>query len=151
MIKHIDDIDEFIEYTKELYETDKYVNIQIDIGNNKYDKEFTEYLVNIAEQVRCDELKSFARQSTDIPVNEIIEKITEENSLKAGIKVIHKPLMKIHDYHLWEDGYIEGFIRICPKGEPDYFIWTYIRMNHLKDILNKYKDKLIFYDYTTRY
>lgn len=40
-------------------------------------------------------------------------------------------------------GFIEGFV--CFSRDPEYFIWTYIKMDKLESILEKFKDNLVDY------
>lgn len=146
-IQHIKNIDAYINYSKLLNKNDKYANIQVNIENRKDDREFTEFLVSIADIVKPQELISIARQETTLSVDDILSKTNEKTSLLAGIKIVHYTWVKLHDYENWEDGYIEGFLRISEKNEPDYFIWTYIRMEHLKDILTTFQNKLVYYGF----
>ena len=140
-------IKEFIEYTKEYQEINQYHSIQIDIADTENDQEFMRYLVSISEIIIPEELTSMSRTRTNLTVEEILDKINAKDSLKSGIKINHKPFIKLSEYENWEGGYIEGFVRIHKKNEPDYFIWTYTRMNKLEEILEKYWDKFRFYDY----
>lgn len=143
----MDKIKEFIKYTKEYQEINKYNSIQVDIADSKNDQEFIRYLVSISEIVIPEELIFMSRTPTNLTVEEILDKITAKNSLKSGIEINHKPFMKLSEHTNWEGGYIEGFVRIHKKNEPSYFIWTYTRMNKLEEILEKYWDKFHFYDY----
>jgi hypothetical protein len=145
MKQKITNIKEFIEYTKLYKNLNKHFGLQVNSKDTKYDRELTEYLVSIADTVICQQLTGMSREKTDLSAKEIFEKITPENSLLSGIKIVHKPYCNIYDWEKWEDGYIEGFVRTCKLGEPDYFIWSYIRMEHLKSIIKKFKTKLTYY------
>ena len=65
--------------------------------------------------------------------------------MSVGIKIVHHPIMPTRDWDTWESGYIEGFVRTSVNDEPDYFIWTYIRMEHLQSILEKYQEHFRYY------
>jgi hypothetical protein len=146
MKQKITNIKEFIEYTKLYNNLNKHFGLQVNSKDTKYDRELTEYLVSIADTVICQELTGMSRGQTNLKVEEIIEKITPQNSLLSGIKIVHIPYIKINEWEKWEDGFIEGFVRTCKKGEPDYFIWTYIRMEYLESIIKKFKNKLIYHN-----
>lgn len=144
MIK-IENIDSFIQHTLDYQAINPMASVQCDIGDSKNDKEFVKYLCGIADVIIPQELTGMRREETDLTHEDIIELITPKNSLKSGIKINHKPYWKIREWEEWEEGYIEGFIRICPRDKPDYFIWTYIKMDHLRPLLEKWKDKLHYY------
>ena len=67
--------------------------------------------------------------------------------MSVGIKIVHHPLMPTRDWDTWEGGYIEGFVRTSVRDEPDYFIWTYIRMEHLQPILERYQEYFRYYNF----
>jgi hypothetical protein len=128
----------------ESHRQDPWYNLQINVIDNADDRSFTEYLISIADEHRCDELKSWHRETTDVSASEILELTTAESSLLSGIKLYYKSMMGLHSYQKWEGGYIEGFLRVSPKGKPDYFIWSFIRMDKLKDILTTFAGKLTY-------
>ena len=112
------------------------MNQQINFeGNNQETKEFVKFLVDNANILKIDILDctiSFARQSSDKTAEEVINMIDDSF---CGIKIVKEPLFKLNEYEKWEGGYIEGFLRV--GSDPDYFIWTYHKMDKLDLILNK--------------
>lgn len=63
-----------------------------------------------------------------------------ETGIVCGIKIVHSPLMKIHEWDNWEGGYIEGFIRMDGDIEhSEYFIWSYTRMSKLRELLEEFQ------------
>jgi hypothetical protein len=64
--------------------------------------------------------------------------------IAAGIKIVKYPLSSWTEYDQWPGGYIEGFIRMDSddKRFGEYFIWTYIKMDKLENIINRFEDKL---------
>lgn len=144
-IKDIKDIEDFVEFTKKHQEFNPYYPVQCDIFNKDMNKKFTTYLCDIADFIFSDERSKLRREPTELTYQEIIEKTTPSNSIKSGIKINHLPMFKIHEWEHWDDGYIEGFLNIRPKNEPDYFVWTYIKMKHLTNILENWKNKLQYY------
>lgn len=123
---------------------------QLDTIDNSINAEFITYLWSIADIKRIDALggtesKSGFRRydiSDLVKIEDIIH--MAPTGLAAGIKVTKYPLSKIMSYDEWENGYIEGFIRMNSDNRRfgEYFIWTYIKMDKLRDILEKYGDKL---------
>jgi len=64
--------------------------------------------------------------------------------IACGIKVVKYPIGTLMEYQQWPGGYIEGFIRM-DSDDPrfgEYFVWTYIKMQRLQDILEKFEGKL---------
>ncbi|MCA9748637.1 MAG: hypothetical protein KC414_05990 [Romboutsia sp.] len=141
-MKTISDVEEFISYTKE----DLFHPVQVDLFGNTLVKEFVEYLLFVADIHRIDELDcktSFRRTESEKTLDFILPLLNKKNTLKAGIKINHLPKYHHLEWELWENGFIEGFV--CFDRDPEYFIWTYIKMEHLPSILNKFKDNLIDY------
>lgn len=129
---------------KKSYEvsSDPYRSLQIDLKYNHLAREFMEHLISLADIVLRDELRSVHRTSTDKSVEWILNKIDHEDDLiPPGIKIVHNSRFTMAAYQQWEDGYIEGFLRIFGGlKNPDYFIWTYIRIKHLEEVIEKWKD-----------
>jgi hypothetical protein len=129
---------------------DKYHNPQIRTSNKSYNEEFIIYLWEIAEIKRIDALggteakSGFRRYDISDKVNfeDIIHMAS--TGISTGIKIVKYPMAKMLDYETWPGGYIEGFIRMDSDDRRfgEYFIWTYIKMDKLRDILEKFGDKL---------
>jgi hypothetical protein len=105
-----------------------------------------EYLISLSEISRIDELdctKSWCRQVSDKDLDYVLPILTDDNTLKAGLKIDYKPKFKHSDWNSWKEGFIEGFVRF--SRDPEYFIWTYIKMDKLESILEKFKDNLVDY------
>ena len=131
-------------------ESDRYQSPQLNTTDNSVNGEFITYLWNIADIKRIDALggtesKSNLRRyniSDLVQFEDVI--VMAPTGLSAGIKVTKYPFTKIMDYDRWPGGYIQGFIRM-DSNDPrfgEYFIWTYIKMDKLRDILEKFGDKL---------
>jgi len=119
---------------------DRYRPLQLDIDGDR-NKEFMEYLISISDIVSLQELTGIQRQNTEKDKDFILSQIDSHST--AGIKVVHLPMYNFHEYDKWEGGYIEGFLRTMSRV--DYFIWTYTRMEHLEDLLTKFKDSFRTY------
>ena len=129
---------------------DKYHNPQIRTSNKSYNEEFITYLWEISEIKRIDALggteskSGFRRYGISDKVNfeDIIH--MAPTGISTGIKIVKYPMAKMLDYETWTGGYIEGFIRMDSDDRRfgEYFIWTYIKMDRLKDIVEKFRDKL---------
>jgi hypothetical protein len=139
------DINGFIEYTKRKQEDYIYNVVQTNIYNRNRFVEFLTDLHNLCEYELIDELgnQHFRRQPSSKTFDEVILKVDAE-SLAVGIKIYHKPTMRLSEWELWEDGFIEGFVRTSGRNEPDYFIWSYTRMKHLHYLLTKYQHDFIY-------
>ena len=131
-------------------ESDRYHSPQLNTTDNSINQEFITYLWNIADIKYIDalggtEAKNHFRRyniSDLVEFKDIIHMAPA--GLAAGIKVTKYPLSKIMDYDMWPGGYIEGFIRMNSDDSRfgEYFVWTYIKIDKLKDILEKFGDKL---------
>lgn len=141
----IEDINDVIEYSKQRNSDHVYYPLQINITDD-LSYELTKYLVDIADIYWVDILRFVARERHDIPIEDALDLLKHSGFKMAGIKIIHYPIMTMREYEKWEDGYIEGFVRYSAKStNKDLFIWTYIRMKHLRNILEKFKDNLIYW------
>lgn len=138
-MKKIYDIDQILTQTKFQTGMALQINADEDIA-----EELTKYLCEVAEIIDPQELTGMAREATDKSAEEIIELIENDNTTATGIKVHRYPTMSLHKYERWEGGYIEGFLRVSTLG-PDYFIWTFIRMDKLEGILRKFEDKMYYF------
>lgn len=131
-------------------ERDRYHSPQLNTIDNSVNAEFITYLWDIADIKRIDALGGTESKdpwrrydiSDLVKIEDIIH--MAPTGLAAGIKVTKYPLSKIMSYDRWENGYIEGFIRMDSDDSRfgEYFIWTYIKMDKLRDILEKFGDKL---------
>lgn len=135
----IKDVENFIANTV-VWETKNHQSVQTDIECPELNREFIEFLYPKAKFVFIDELGGFHRVRSEKTYEEVIERV-DENSNKAGIKVCHAPTMKLHEWEDWDTGYIEGFVRTSES----YFIWLYIPMEHLEEIIETYKNCLTDY------
>lgn len=140
----VEDVNEVIKYSKQKDTVSMYNPLQINITDD-LSYEFTKYLIGIADTYHVDILKSVARERYDIPIDEALDLLQQSDFKMASIKIVHQPFMQIHEYEKWEDGYIEGFVRYSVENLYDLFIWSYIEMKYLKDILEKFKDNLIYW------
>lgn len=141
-------IQEFINHTHNYQLKNPFNPVQTNIKNKKDIKNFIQYLCNIADMIYCDELdcnKSWTRVKSEKTHQEIINMINNKTWAMSGIKINHYPQYQFAIYEKWENGYIEGFIRLANPNTCDYFIWTYIKINKLENILKKFKNKLIYY------
>jgi hypothetical protein len=145
-------IDQIIKKINAECEVDKYQHPQIRTKDKSFNKEFITYLWSIAEIKRIDALggkeskSGFRRYNISHLVNfqDIIH--MAPTGIASGIKIVKYPIGRIMDYEMWEGGYIEGFIRM-DSDDPrfgEYFIWTYMEMDKLSDIIEKFQDKLNF-------
>ena len=90
-------------------------------------------------------LSSMRRQSIDISFDDAIKVLKDATSVHTSIKTYHKPFMKIRDYE--KDSYFEYCTRF-KWNEDDYedvFIWIRVEIQHLEEVLTKFKNKLIYY------
>jgi hypothetical protein len=133
-------IQEFIQKTKEINLLDRYHPLQLNVDGDR-NKEFMEYLISISDIVRLEELTGIQRQRTEKDKDFILSQI--DSDAFAGIKVVHFPIYDFHEYDKWEGGYIEGCLRTMSRV--DYFIWTYAKIEHLEDLLTKFKDSFRTY------
>lgn len=122
--------------------------LQVEIINEEKNEEFTRYLISLAEYTYVDALggskapDGVRRYNIDKKPETVLKHA--KTAIGCGIKIVHTPLMNIMEWDKWENGYIEGFIRMDGDSEHgEYFIWTYIKMGNLKDILTKWENDLI--------
>lgn len=105
-------------------------------GTEEEIKDFMRFLIDNSESTHVDILDcsvSWARQTIDMPFEEVLDMI--KNSSMASIQINREPMFKTRDYEKWEGGFIEGFLRTMTT--PDYFIWTYHKMDKLDEILKQ--------------
>lgn len=127
---------------------DKYYQPQIEIIDKTKNADFLIFCDKLSDFTFVDELggKSYTRRyRIDKNLNDVIHKA--DTGISCGIKVIKNPLIKLSEWEEWEDGYIEGFIRMDSdiKGI-EWFVWQYIKMSKLSIILNEFKDDLYIFN-----
>lgn len=115
-------------------------NMQIETIYPEYNRDFLEYCISKSHKYWLEELSGYQREKTDKSLDFILDKV--DGTLACGIKIYHRPLMKLYEWERWDGGYIELFVRTNKRGEPDYFIWGIIEMDHFRDILETFKGKL---------
>lgn len=137
-------VKETIKYCKDYSNNNPYHSQQIEIFDKDIKGEFLQYLQDLSEISRIDKLDcsiSYARKKIDLELKDIIHQA--HTSIGCGIKVVMYPMFTLSEYEKWEGGYIEGFARMdSDEKEVEWFHWTYIRMEHLQNILEKFKDDL---------
>ena len=107
-------------------------------GDARQIRDFMRYMVDQSEHYRVDILKGIARESVGMLLSDVLDHVDDESF--AGIKVVYNPYLAINEWEMWDDGYIEGFLRTMTS--PDYFVWSYIPMSRLKATLLTHQDKL---------
>lgn len=137
-------VDNVIEYINNRSIIDKYFRPQIEIIDKNKMSNFLLFCENLSSISRIDELggrENIRRYPIDKELNDIIYKA--DTSIVCGIKVVKTPLMNIMEYESWNDGYIEGFARMDSDVKRiEWFSWQYIKMKHLKTILEEFKNDL---------
>ena len=129
---------------------DRYSQPQINTTDNSTNAELTSYLWDIAEEKYIDaiggtEAPSGMRRygiSEKVGIEDIIH--MAPTGIACGIKVVKNPMGSYMRYQTWPGGYIEGFIRM-DSDDPrfgEYFVWTYIKMDRLAEILERFEGKL---------
>lgn len=89
-----------------------------------------------------EEKKSEIEKALDAKFEEIIH--MAPTAIGCGIKVVKNPIGRLMNYEQWPGGYIEGYIRM-DSDDPrygEYFVWTYLRMEMLGPILERFEGKL---------
>lgn len=67
--------------------------------------------------------------------------------ISTGIQLFTDPVSRLHDYDKWEGGYIQGFSRMDGDDKSnEFFVWQIIPMYFLEDIVEPFKDKLIYWE-----
>jgi len=129
-------------------------NCFFNIINDSDAKEFLKFCEQYSEFTYVDAISGnkqpdgCRRFRTPLTFDQVIDKVTDDNHLGAGLKTYYRPLSKFFEYHEWEGGYIEGFIRGFDYDSDygDIVIWQYIRMEHLETILKAFPNKLKYHD-----
>ena len=129
----------------------KYYNAQIEIRDKHKNEQFLRYCKELATFTYIDELGGtplgenkhsyIRRYRIDKTFDDVIHKA--DTGIACGIKVTPKPAWELHEYERWSGGYIECFVRMdAEEFQVDWFIWMYIKMEHLGSILEKFKNDL---------
>lgn len=118
--------------------------IQVETIDPSINEEFMDYCHNLCEIEKVEELSGWARKPSSLKFEDVISKAP--TAIKCGMKINHFPQWKIDDWEKWENGYIQVYIRMDSdvKGN-EWFVWQYIRMNHLDTILNQFVDRLEYF------
>ena len=129
---------------------DRYQTPQLNTTDKRFNEEFTRFLWEIAEVKNIDALggteakPGMRRYSIDelVDFEDIVH--MAPTGIACGIKVCKYPMGSYMEYQTWPGGYIEGFIRMDSDNPRfgEYFVWTFIRMEKLKDILEKFDGKI---------
>ena len=153
-IKNYDGFRESVDYTLALVnaeaDMDRYQTPQMNTVKEEYNEEFLRYLWEIAEIRRIDSIggteaePGMRRYCIDGKVD--FEDLVHmaPTAIACGIKVCKYPMGSYMEYQTWPGGYIEGFIRM-DSDDPrfgEYIVWTYIKMDKLRDIIEKFENKI---------
>ena len=153
-IKNYDGFRESVDYTLALVnaeaDMDRYQTPQMNTVKEEYNEEFLRYLWEIAEIRRIDSIggtgaePGMRRYCIDGKVD--FEDVVHmaPTAIACGIKVCKYPMGSYMEYQTWPGGYIEGFIRM-DSDDPrfgEYIVWTYIKMDKLRDIIEKFENKI---------
>lgn len=153
-IKRYNVFRESVEYTLALInhqaDMDRYQTPQLNTIKKEYNEEFIRFLWDIAEIKNIDSIggteakPGLRRYSIDglVEFEDIVHMAS--TGIVCGIKVCKYPMGSYMEYQKWPGGYIEGFIRMDSDNPKfgEYFVWTYIRMDKLIDILQKFDGKI---------
>lgn len=127
---------------------------QINTISNEYNADFLRHCKKFSYKTYVDGLGGNSKYAKGhyrrYPIPDLGLEDVIHNSHTAiggcGIKLVYYPLSKFTEWDNWPDGYIEGFIRMDgnPPESNEWFVWQYIPMKHLNEIIEPFKDKLIF-------
>lgn len=129
-------VEEIIElsHTKE-----RYYPLQIDIKSSE-GVNFARWVCERAEVLHIQKMNpNLRREDWNVSYDTLLKRHTD--ILKASFKITHLPICELMSYEKWEGGYIECFY--CSKD--DKFIFAYLRMEHLTDLLTKFHPYLIVF------
>lgn len=103
------------------------LNTQIETCDNSYNIDFIKYLISISHKTITEQLISYQRETLDIDINDLLSLYTEYDITdKCGIKIMDNQIVGLFTFKR-------------------YFIWCYIDIKYLKQILILYKDYLFVY------
>lgn len=131
-------------------DADRYQTPQLNTTDNSYNEDLQRYLWENAEVRKIDaiggtEAKPGLRRYdiTDMVDFEDVVRMSP-TGIVCGIKVCKYPMGSFTEYQRWPGGFIEGFIRMDSDDERfgEYFVWTYLRIDKLRDILERFGDKI---------
>ena len=145
---------ESVEYTLALIniqsDADRYQTPQLNTVDKKHNEELTRFLWEIADVKRIDAIggteakPGMRRYSIDdlVDFEDVVQ--MAPTGIACGIKVCKYPMGSYMEYQTWPGGYIEGFIRMDSDDARfgEYFVWTYIKMDRLREILEKFEGKI---------
>jgi hypothetical protein len=126
----------------------KYHPIQIETRDKSDNKGFMEWIVANADHSEVHALGGSAapegmrRYRIEKTPSEVLH--MSHTGIACGIKVVIYPLSKWNEWHTWPGGYIEGFIRMDSDTEEhsEYFVWCYLKMGKLLQLLEEWSTKL---------
>ena len=143
--KTVNDIEEVIYYSKSYQTLNPHHPIQIEVINPSDYTDFITFCHNLAEIEHIDELSGWSRKRSErLKFEDVIHKVP--SAIKAGMKINHFTQYRIDEWEKWPDGYIQTYIRMDSdvKGN-EWFIWQYIQMSNLENILNEFQGRLEYF------
>jgi hypothetical protein len=145
--KILDEPKELINYSYAYQIRNLHHPVQVDVINEKDYREFLTFCHALAEYEFIDELSGGGarKRSSTLKFEDVIHK--SDTGIRCGMKINHFPQYRMDIWETWQGGYIECFIRMDSetKGN-EWFIWQYIRMNHLETILKRFPTRLSWFD-----
>ena len=96
-------------------------------------------LIKYAEGIRVELVVGDRYEDTSKNEYDVLN-IDDENAI-LNIVVSPKPVWNVHYYEKWEGGFIQGFYRTT-DGKEKYYVWTHVRTNYLKRIVEEYGQHL---------
>lgn len=106
-----------------------------DLDNVENKREFMAYCMALSYDVKCDKLdcsKSWARTKTEKTTSEILDFTEDTDNFVSWVFV-----ERDGDFRN-EGKYIEAGLRVGSPERIDYFIWIYINLENLYNIVTKY-------------
>jgi hypothetical protein len=156
-------MEEVIERIRKNLLYNKYFNVQMDIQGKKKNGEFLlrfeELVIEFCDGdpyerglVRIDALggsgeSAYRRYPIDKKLSDVVH--MSHTGIACGIKIVLNPITTLHEWDRWEDGYIEGFIRMDSDeetrkstGQDEWFFWGYLPVSYLERLLGgfEYRD-----------
>lgn len=145
MKRTITNVDETIQKCWEYSISNPYWSKQIGYDGKNH-RAFHLRLIELSHKHFLEQLLSMQRQPTSKTLDELLDILDRSDFIFSGIKIVHFPIMRLYEWDKWDDGYVEGYCRFSVSNGPDYFIWTYIEMKHLRTILEEHKDEMEIYE-----
>lgn len=139
-----DKINYVIRKSFEIEAANPYYHVQLNIESTDpaLNLEFQKHLVSLADKYFLDELCYILREPTNKTLEEIYDLLLHSDWIFSGICIVNHSMFKIYEWESWDDGYVEGYCRFSAQDGKDYFIFSYIRMKHLQDILTRWINEL---------